>query len=382
MNRISDNGESNLLRVSDEKDQRPHDRFSYEMIPMACCRVDEAGFIRESNEMFAFLFGYETSELEEMLLLDLISGDAKDLIHRVVDGTHRDVGVFSQHLWLKRKDGTSFPSVVNVKLVFDEARRMKYGNIIVIDDTFNYRAIEGIVKDKEELKKKERLKNEFVAIASHELRTPIQPILGFALLAKRGTISQEVAWEGVLAEARRLQQLANDILDVSRIESDNLKYDFVKLKINELIRHTVDSLSTDASKNLAITFNHDVAEKDLAIDADRSRITQVITNIIGNAIKFTSEGRIMIQSKVINDSVEITISDTGGGIPSDILSKLFEKFVTKGHGEGSKKGSGLGLYISKAIVTAHNGDITAFNNNENGATFAIRLPISNSSHKN
>lgn len=362
-----------MLRVSGEK---VGGNISYENIPVACCKVDEAGFIRECNGLFAFLLGYEKRELEEMSLLDLVSGEARDIIHRVVTETKGKLGPFSQHVWLKRKDGNTFPAVVNVKLVLDGESKLKYGNIVVFDDTFNYRAIEGIAKDKEELKKKERLKNEFVAIASHELRTPIQPILGFALLAKRGTISQEAAWEGVLEEARRLQQLANDILDVSRIESDNLKYEFSKLKINELVRHTVESLSTEAGNDVVVDFAHDTPEQDLVINADRSRITQVITNVIGNAVKFTKQGSIKIESNVKDGFVEISVSDTGGGIPGDILPKLFEKFATAGHGEGNKKGTGLGLYISKAIVTAHNGTITAFNNEKGGATFVIRLPLS------
>ena len=367
------------MRASGEREQGSD--LLYENIPIACCKVDESGFILDCNSLFAFLLGYDKGELQEMSFVDLIPNEREDLISRVASESKGNLGVFSQRIWLKRKDGSSFPGVVNVRLILDDNHKIVYGNIVIIDDTFNFRTIEGIAKDKEELKKKERLKNEFVAIASHELRTPIQPILGFALLAKRGTIGQDEAWEGVLAEARRLQQLANDILDVSRIESDNLKYEFSKIKINELIRHTIDSLSTDAGKNLSITFDHDQSEQELIIDADRSRITQVVSNVIGNAIKFTPEGTIKVESKVVGDFVEIRISDTGTGIPAEVLPKLFEKFVTQGHGEGNKKGTGLGLYISKAIVTAHDGTISAFNNERGGATFEIKLPVSNGKNR-
>lgn len=370
--------EEEMLRASREQIV---DNNTYENIPVPCCKIDEAGFIRECNDLFAFVLGYESHELIEMSVHDLISNGTRDIVHKLASETKGNLGVFSQHIWLRKKDGSTFPAIVNIKLVMDEANRLRYGNIVVIDDTFNYRTIEGIAKDKEELKKKERLKNEFVAIASHELRTPIQPILGFALLAKRGTITQEVAWEGVLAEARRLQQLANDILDVSRIESDNLKYEFSKVKVNELISHAVNSLSMESGKTLEITFDHKPSEEDLVIDADRSRITQVITNVVGNAIKFTQQGSVRIESEVQGGFIEIRVSDTGGGIPADLLPKLFEKFATKDHGGGEKKGSGLGLYISKAIVAAHNGTITAHNNEQGGATFVIRLPLSNGEKK-
>jgi signal transduction histidine kinase len=166
-------------------------------------------------------------------------------------------------------------------------------------------------------------------------------------------------------------------LDFSRIESDNLKYEFSRVKINELVRHAVDSLTGELNKDISVSVDYSDSDADLLIDADRSRITQVITNLVGNAIKFTSRGSIKVESRTYVDRnrLEIKISDTGGGIPIDILPRLFEKFVTKDHGEGNKKGSGLGLYISRAIVTAHNGELTATNNPEGGATFLISLPI-------
>ena len=364
--------EFRLLRARGIENQAITD---YEDVPIACCRVDEAGLISRCNEIFAFLLGFQIEELQRVSLYDLLSGEVRDQLARVINNSNGNLGTFSQHVWLKRKDGSTFPAIVNMKLVLDGKKRLKFGNIVVIDDTFNYKAIEDIAKDKEELRKRERLKNEFVAIASHELRTPIQPILGFALLAKRKTISEEAAWEGVLGEARRLQQLANDILDVSRIESDNIKYEFVKVRINELLRHTVDSLATEASQ-VSISVEHDPSENDLVIDADRSRITQVITNVVGNAIKFTAKGSINIRTRALGGFVEISVADSGRGISPEILPKLFEKFATKDHGEGTKKGTGLGLYISKAIVTAHKGTITALNNKDGGATFLITLPIS------
>lgn len=357
---------------------------SYDQIPIACCSIDSSGFIKDCNNLFAALFGKVRQELIEVPFLDLTSAAPDDLIHKALAKNSGQASVFIQRVWLKRKDGSTFPAILNIRSLEGKSGAVHGGNVVIIDDTFNYRVIEGVEKDREELRRKERLKNEFVAIASHELRTPIQPILGFALLAKRGTISQEDAWEGVLVEARRLQQLANDILDVSRIESDNLRYEFTAVKINELIRHAVDSLKAELGKGISIVVDHDASEAALQIEADRSRITQVVTNIVGNAIKFTSQGTIRIESKAIPDKnrVEIKISDNGGGIPEDIMPRLFEKFVTKGHGEGSKKGTGLGLYISKAILTAHGGDISASNNLEGGATFLIGLPISRQAQQN
>lgn len=231
-------------------------------------------------------------------------------------------------------------------------------------------------KANEELKHRDRLKDEFISIASHELRSPIQPILGFAELAKRGRINQNEAWDGILRHSQRLQKLANDILDVSRIESNDLTYEMEKFKINEVIRDVINSAQVNLNGLVSIESRLD---KDVEIEADKDRIIQVLSNIIDNAIKFTKKGAIKVETSIFPETnkIQIKISDTGGGIPSDILPQLFDKFVTKSVDYGDHHGTGLGLFISKAIVTAHKGEIFVYNNDEGGATIAIVLPIIN-----
>ncbi len=229
----------------------------------------------------------------------------------------------------------------------------------------------------EDFRKREKVKDEFIAVASHELRTPIQPILGFAFLAKMGKLKQEEAWEGVLKEARRLQQLANDILDVSKMESGSMMYFMENERINQILVSLVKSVKTDLPNNVEMTVEFPENEAYLEIQLDRSRFIQVISNLLGNAIKFTENGSIKVQSRTLanENKVEIAISDTGKGFSDDILPVLFQKFATKGHGNvQNHKGTGLGLYICHAIVKAHNGDIAAFNNKDGGATFVITLP--------
>lgn len=232
----------------------------------------------------------------------------------------------------------------------------------------------------QELKTRGKAKDEFIAVASHELRTPIQPILGYALLARKGKISQDVAWDGVLKEARRLQQLANDILDVTKIDSGNLSFLLKNEKINELISSIVDGLRGELQAGVEMTVVHDETYREIELSVDRSRIAQVLSNLIGNAMKFTNAGTIQVITKVNSEQnvFEIRVTDTGTGIPTEIIPALFEKFVTKGHGDvKNNKGTGLGLYISKAIVEMHGGKIIAFNNNtQPGATFLITLPLS------
>jgi nitrogen-specific signal transduction histidine kinase len=241
----------------------------------------------------------------------------------------------------------------------------------------------------EQLKEHERMEKEFIDIAAHELRTPLQPIISYNALALKNLIDKDEAMRVIDKQARRLQKLATDLLAASRIESGNLTYKMEKTKINDIILDVINSAAITTAKannhhhhldkkELSIKTELDSANSNIEIDADKDRITQALFNIIDNAIKFTSKGIIKIENHVYLDKnkIEIRVSDTGSGIPKDILPRLFSKFVTRSVGKGSQHGTGLGLFITKAIVTAHNGQITAFNNDDRGgATFTIVLPI-------
>jgi signal transduction histidine kinase len=251
----------------------------------------------------------------------------------------------------------------------------------MVDSIKNYRRNQNELTDKlaktnEELKRKEKLKDEFINVASHELKSPIQPILGLAGLALKGKIKHEEAWEVTLRQARKLEQLANDILDVSRIESGNLSCKMEKVRINEIILDVVAAakLNPNLSERVALNTKLDTP---IEVVADKLRITQLLGNIIGNAAKFTTSGNITVESHVHlkENEIEIRIVDTGSGIPDDIFPDLFEKFSTKRSSGNDQSGTGLGLFISKAIVLAHGGQISASNNNLSGSTFLILLPI-------
>lgn len=225
----------------------------------------------------------------------------------------------------------------------------------------------------EKLKELDKMKNEFIGIASHELKSPIQPILGFAELAKSGDIDQKEAWEGVYQLTSKLQDLANAVLDVSKIENDKLELQLEKIKINDLILDITKSQKINLKKPITIRENFD---ENIEVEVDKMRIGQVLRNLLNNAIKFTPKGSINIDTHVYPDEnrIEIKISDTGLGIPQEVLPNIFGKFVTKGIKNG-QSGTGLGLFLSKGIIEAHNGKITAKNNIEGGASFEFTIPI-------
>jgi len=232
----------------------------------------------------------------------------------------------------------------------------------------------------QKLKELNKLKDEFVNIAAHELRTPIQPILGLAeiLRSKLKDGEEEKEYVNVIIRnAKRLQRLTEDILDVTRIESNSLGLKKELFNLSEMISSAVSDYNNQAAeehKDTNIKLEFVDSKEAIFIEADKGRISQVISNFLNNAIKLTNEGTVSVAAEVSNNNNEIvvSVSDTGSGIDSQILPRLFTKFATK-----SDSGTGLGLYISKSIIEAHGGRIWGKSNypEGKGATFAFSLPL-------
>jgi two-component system, OmpR family, sensor histidine kinase VicK len=238
----------------------------------------------------------------------------------------------------------------------------------------------------EQLKVHDKMQREFIDIAAHELRTPIQPILGLTQVISSKVKDTEEAelLKVVSRNAKRLQRLTEDILDVTRIESNSLLLNKEQFNLNEVIANAVtdiiaNSISFSGRKKENTRIIYEPLKNKNIIEADKARISQVISNLLNNAVKFTPEEggtiSVILQGKNKNDNykeeVIVRIKDTGIGIAPEIMPRLFTKFATK-----SEKGTGLGLFISKSIVEAHDGKIWAENNlNDKGATFYFSLPL-------
>ena len=242
------------------------------------------------------------------------------------------------------------------------------------------------------LKAYSKMQKEFINNAAHELRTPIQPILGITEILRFGGELDEIGGKQklnesldiILRNARRLSELADNVLSVSLIESQSLKLEKELFNLNDIIADNIKSakrqfLSIDSRSSVKIIYDHvSETEADIYIEADKYKISQVVYNLLNNAIKFTNEGRITVSVKRKDDKVEnkkaivVNVKDTGKGIDSEMLPRLFTRFATK-----SFSGTGLGLFVSKHIVDAHDGEIWAENNSdEKGATFSFTLPLS------
>jgi signal transduction histidine kinase len=268
----------------------------------------------------------------------------------------------------------------------------------------------------EQLEAKEKAQREFINIAAHELRTPIQPILGLSEVIRERISNlakqlQRVQGEKVVYEqlqdpiaittrsdsinrpfsssssieeivplvdtinrnAKRLERLTSNLLDVSRIENNkSLELSKEKFDLKQKIQNVINDVRgvIPHDKDVRIRFESKVKKASVMIEGDGERIFEVISNLLSNAIKFTEKGEVVVVLDEKNDQATVSVRDTGTGIHDDIMPRLFTKFATK-----SQTGTGLGLFISKSIIEAHGGKIWAENNSDGrGATFTFTLP--------
>jgi len=244
-----------------------------------------------------------------------------------------------------------------------------------------------------ELNAKYNKQKEFISIAAHELRSPIVPILGTLELIEAGKkeiILKKEYFERLVRNTNRLERLASEILDVTRIDDKSLKLKKEHFSLNEIVIDAIEDHRRQLEKSngrtkLLCEFKNELEERvaggadtpaeEIFITADKNRINQVIHNLLSNAIKFATEGMVSIsvikkKDKYHIDEIILSVKDTGTGIHPEILPKLFSMFVM-----GSEIGTGLGLFISKNIVEAHGGKIWGENNTDGkGASFVFSLP--------
>jgi len=222
----------------------------------------------------------------------------------------------------------------------------------------------------------DKIQDEFINIASHEMKTPVQSILTYSELlhSNHNEIRTEYI-DAIYRNALRLQNLSKNLLDITRIENQTLRLKNKNFDINELVSSVIQdfvrqiSNSDIKTKNVRFLFS---PKGHVLVHADKDRIAQVILNLIDNAFKFTQSGDILIDvnKQNDNDTVIISVNDSGIGVNTQIAPRLFSKFATS-----SENGIGLGLYISKNIIEAHDGKIWAQSNyNKVGTTFSFKIP--------
>ncbi len=217
----------------------------------------------------------------------------------------------------------------------------------------------------------------FINIAAHELRTPIMPIVGYSEILQED-IGERKEIRGIIYNAKRLDQLAGNILEGAKIENQTLQLDKKEFNLKDILTDIIDDydnlVALKGSKDVKLRYE----PKDIFLVADKVRVGRVISNLLNNAIKFTARGKITVSATEFNNNnnnngsgeIQVSIKDTGTGLSPAIIPKLFSKFVSTDSG-----GTGLGLFVSRNIVEAHGGRIWAENNADGkGATFSFVIP--------
>jgi PAS domain S-box-containing protein len=305
-------------------------------------------------------------------------------------GSITDIG------WRLRKDGTAFWGNVTLTALRDDTGKLLGFAKLTRDMTEAKRieAIESATQQREEMLEAERsarmaaqratrLKDEFLATLSHELRTPLSAILGWTQVLLRGATpkgpeEQKRAIEVIDRNARAQVQLIDDLLDLSRIMTGKLRLDLHQISFTSVVEAAVDSAKPAAdAKGIRLKAVLGAA-RDI-VSADGARLQQVVWNLLTNAIKFTPRGgQVHVLLQRVNSHLELTVSDTGIGIPAEYLPQVFERFSQKDASTTRAYGGlGLGLAICKQLVDLHGGVITAVSEGEGkGATFSVQLPLS------
>jgi PAS domain S-box-containing protein len=385
-------------REYEESLRRSEERFRLLVEGMrdyAIFMLDANGFVVTWNAGAERIKGYKATEIIGQHFSRFYPQDVIEsgwLEHELQVATAE--GRFVDEGWRVRKDGSRFWAHVTITALRDEGGRLRGFAKLTRDVTDLKRAenLEAHGAQREEMLEAERsarieaqraarMKDEFLATLSHELRTPLNAILGWTQLLRMPHAQQQVdlqrALEVIERNARVQVQLVDDLLDLSRILAGQVRLDVQRVTLADVISAAVESAQPTATAK-GVRLEKVLDPRGSIVSGDPGRLQQVVWNLVSNAIKFTPKGgRIQVLLERVNSSIEISVSDTGIGIPLTFLPHVFERFSQKDATAGREhRGLGLGLAISKQLVELHGGSIHAKSRGEGqGATFVVKLPL-------
>ena len=336
---------------------------------------DEQGVITSYNPAAASIFQYDAKEIIgkniNILVPDSQNINHKEILKNYKIDNKKETYVNRREVEGKRKDGSTFPMGLSTSQVVLSDRKIFLG----------------VVRDITERKQMEKMKNEFVSTVSHELRTPLTAIRGSLGLVNSGAMGEfpEKAKELLIIAANnteRLLLLINDILDMQKIESGQMVFNFKNISLMPLIEQAIEE-NAAFGEQYGVTFVIDRPLEDAQLFADKDRLMQVFSNLFSNAAKYSTKGsKVSIHVSRHNKSIRIAVTDHGTGIPEEFQPRLFEKF-TQSDSSTTRKvgGTGLGLSIVKVIVETHGGKIDFISREGIGTTFTVDFPEIGSDQK-
>jgi PAS domain S-box-containing protein len=336
--------------------------------------VDENGIYTYTNPKVKDFLGYEASEvLGKTPFYFMPEDEAKKISKFFAEKVIKKGAFYGLENICRHRDGHLVVLETNAIPVLDKGGRWK-----------GYRGIDRDIterkKAEEEIKEAMRVKSEFTSVVSHELRTPLTAIkegICIVLEGSAGKINQEQKRFLDVAKRNvdRLWRLINNVLDYQKLDSGGMEYDIKENDLNTLVREVEETMRPVAEEK-KLEFSTRLAENLEQVKCDRDRITQVLTNLVNNAIKFTDKGAITISTQKRENAVVISVKDTGRGIKQENMDKLFQDFSQLGKGKERETGStGLGLAISRKIIQQHGGQIWVESEYGRGSVFSFLLPM-------
>lgn len=386
-----------IARAEAGAERRFHELL--EAAPDAILEIDAEGSVVLVNQMAENIFGYSRQELVGLKVETLIPAGMRERHkeHRISYATHPQTRPMGSGLTLRaqKKDGMQFPVEISlspnrtdtghhvIALVRDISERQR------IEDQLQavqqrYTAELAVKNEQLELRNQEvertnRLKSEFLARMSHELRTPLHTIIGFSELALEeiegplGAKNRRFI-SNILQDAHHLLELINEVLDLSKIESGQLKLQYAEFDFGECAKEVVASLQQQASaKGITLENRNELRE---LLNADRLRLKEILYNLLSNALKFTPDGgNVWIESTIQGAFLSVSVCDTGIGIAQKEHAAIFEHFYQIGDSKRMRDGTGLGLPITKRLIELHGGQIRLESALGNGSRFSFTLPL-------
>jgi len=357
-----------LRRQAEEALIKSEERFHelIQNIPVGIFRNtpgDEGKFIM-ANPALARLFGYESLiELMGVPVAQLYEDPAKRKYFS--DKLLSEGSIINEELSFKKKDGLVFWGAVTGKVVRDELDNIEY--------------FDGMIEDITERKRIDQMKNDFVSLVSHQLKTPVAEIKGYIYnmlfgLTGELTPKQRQYLEEMQEINSKNFRLISDLLNLSRLERGVVTFDIKPVSLQEIIDNALIDYYEPA-KQKGLQLNLEGLEQDILVMADKDKFVEAVSNVINNALKFTEAGSITLKVSKQDDSVILEVQDTGKGVAQDKLDKLFKRDQILDGGPRAGGGAGLGLYIGRNFMLGQNGDIAVRSLPGQGSTFVFKIPL-------
>ncbi|NWJ52745.1 MAG: PAS domain S-box protein [Bacteroidetes bacterium] len=340
------------------------------------------GKLLKANPAIANILGYSIDELINKVKTTQIYADPEIRVQIIEDVMKQDGFHKKEVVWIK-KDGCHIIAELTVRKVFDSLNEIPYLEIFVEDITEKKKILDELIIAKEKAEESDRLKTAFLQNISHEVRTPMNAIVGFSNFLNEPDLLSEERKEFtdiIVQNCNQLLSIITDIVTIATIEAGQEKLDEGETNINMICKSIYDHFLSKSQKQcLAFHYKTSLNDKDALIITDEIKIKQVLTNMVSNAFKFTQKGSINFGYTIKDNHIEFYIKDTGIGIPSDKQREIFNRFQQVENGSTRQfGGSGLGLSISKAYVELLGGTIRVVSESGKGSEFFVTIPFNKS----